>query len=72
MAHAVMKMVDVEVTVSLAVDSSMTWDEIKAWVAQAIEAKIDTERELTDWGGGMTRVDPNGPYVTEAHIAGAL
>lgn len=66
-----MKLVDIEATVSLAVDGTMTWDEIRTWINSAIEAKLDAERELEDWGGGTTRVYPNGEYCTEAHLASA-
>lgn len=66
-----MKLVDIEATVSLAVDGDMTFTEIQKWIDDAISAKLDAERELEDWGGGIARVYPNGEACLEVHLTGA-
>lgn len=55
-----MILVDVELTIGLAVDNTMTPEEVIRWVSQAIEAKLDAEAEMEDWGGGRARVFYNG------------
>lgn len=71
MTHRTVKLVDMEVTVGIAVDSDMTMEQITQWVSDAISAKLDAEREMEDWGGGECRVYPNGEHAYNPHLAGA-
>ena len=67
-----MKLVDVEVTIGFACDGALTWQEIKQFVEDAVQAKMDCAAELEDWGGGPCRFYPNGEGAVNAHLAGAL
>jgi hypothetical protein len=67
-----MKLIDVEVTVAFACDGDLTWQQIKQFVEEAVQAKLDYCAEQEDWGAGRCRFYPNGPCAVEAHLASAL